>query len=186
MIGILLPLLADLAAGAVPPRCPGSPVYPFRASSEVNVVAAASCATVKEEILSRVEGQGSVWVDPHNNGTYSVESVAGAQIELSRITGRPLGWMGWRFTDRLMLTLWPGGDEVCEIAGCSESQGLSFGDLSTNYCNLRMLYCGSRQGCSPVKHDFTIAEQVAETSIGATTNPTDCLVLVGQSHGGEL
>ena len=48
-------------------------------------------------------------------------------------------------------------------------------DFSTNYCNLRMLYCGSHEGCKPVQKDFAIEETSASPSWGASKNPDDCL-----------
>eukprot|EP00913_Durusdinium_trenchii_P020887 g19625.t1 len=39
-----------------------------------------------------------------------------------------------------------------------EIKVFSLKDFSTNYCNLRNLYCGSEEGCKPVKHDFNNSE----------------------------
>ena len=58
----------------------------------------------------------------------------------------------------MILTLSVAGESSCIVAGCSESQGESYLDFDTNYCNLRVLYCGSADGCKPVQHDFATAE----------------------------
>ena len=43
---------------------------------------------------------------------------------------------------------------------CSESQGPSFCDYSTNYCNIRNLYCNTAEGCKVVHHELTSKEEV--------------------------
>ena len=45
----------------------------------------------------------------------------------------------------------------------------------TNYCNLRMLYCGSADGCKPVLHDLTAVEASVDPSIGAGKDQSACL-----------
>ena len=60
---------------------------------------------------------------------------------------------------------------------CSRSQSSSYGDYGTNYCNLRMLYCGSAAGCKPVLHDFATGPEQTEPFEGATVEPDECLVL---------
>merc|ERR1712178_160438 len=67
-------------------------------------------------------------------------------------------------------------DGGCEIKGCSESQGFSIGDFSTNYCDLRNLYCGSGDGCITVKHDFSSKEDSHDGSIGASHDFSKCIV----------
>ena len=37
---------------------------------------------------------------------------------------------------------------------CSESQITSYIDFSTNFCNIRQLLCGSKEGCKTMNHDF--------------------------------
>mmetsp|Transcript_10854 Transcript_10854/g.33432 ORF Transcript_10854/g.33432 Transcript_10854/m.33432 type:complete len:171 (-) Transcript_10854:780-1292(-) len=151
--------------------CPGS-AFPVHASTKVEAIASASCAVVRNEILSRVAKQGQGWHDPHNNGSYSVIDASREDIlELKRTTG----WPGL-FTDKLNFVL-EAENAVCVVRGCSESQVFSVSDMSTNYCNLRMLYCGKSDGCRPVVTDFTVTERVVMPSIGAGTNKNACLVV---------
>merc|ERR1712224_944159 len=131
------------------------------ASCEVEVAAQAPCAQVKEEMLARVQGQHAKWHDPHNNGTYTVLSDADPNVlEFSRITGNK------KYTDKMTFTLTTAGTG-CQISGCSESQVFSIADFSTNYCNLRMLYCGSAAGCKSVVHDTVATEKSVKPSVGA-------------------
>jgi hypothetical protein len=52
--------------------CPSTPVsFGVACGMRISTVAAASCDDVLAEINARVNGQGSVWHDPHNNGTYT-------------------------------------------------------------------------------------------------------------------
>ena len=81
-----------------------------------------------------------------------------------------------KYTDKLTFTFTAQGGG-CEISGCSESQVTSIADFSTNYCNLRMLYCGSADGCKPVLHDFATTETEVKTSTGATHDLSKCLTM---------
>lgn len=144
--------------------CPGSPAM-MHASCRVNAAAEAPCADVRAEILARVAGQYNKWHDPHNNGTYTLldagaaptDPAASMAITLKRLTGDK------KYTDKMRFILTPtapksGSKEMCSISGCSQSQVFSIADFSTNYCNLRMLYCGDGEGCSPVAHPFEMSE----------------------------
>ena len=130
----------------------------------------APCATAFEEMLARVNGQYGNWHDPHNNGTYSVlASQPPGTLALSRRTG------DGKYTDKLTFTFADASSSTCSIAGCSESQVTSVADFSTNYCNLRMLYCGAVDGCSPVVHDFVSSEEKVQPSVGASSDRKACL-----------
>ncbi len=154
-----------LFAGAAA-KCPGSSAW-IHASCEVTVTAAASCDLVQQEMLARVSGQYAQWHDPHNNGTYStLPSTEGLMFQ--RITGNKM------YTDKIGFDFQSQGDG-CIISGCSESQTTSIGDFSTNYCNMRMLYCGTAEGCKPVVHNFGIQETSVKPSLGAGDDPSACL-----------
>mmetsp|Transcript_30358 Transcript_30358/g.56922 ORF Transcript_30358/g.56922 Transcript_30358/m.56922 type:complete len:352 (+) Transcript_30358:61-1116(+) len=169
---LLLAAAPALAAGSA--SCPGSPMPSLlHASCEVEVKASAPCAAVMAEMEARVAGiRTGTWHDPHNNGNYSVEDKSENVLVLKRVTGNKL------FTDKLMFTLEDGTEgSTCIIQGCSESQVPSFADFSTNYCNLRMLYCGEAEGCTPVLKDFAIAEAAVHPSLGASAKPEQCFNL---------
>jgi len=164
------PLLASLAnrIGSSGVKCPGSAAW-VHASMEVTVSASASCAKVADEIKARVAGQPSAWHDPHNRGTYTLVSSSATDLELTRKTG------DGKYTDKMSLALAPTGADSCTISGCSESQVTSVMDFSTNYCNLRMLYCGTAEGCKPVHADFPVKETKVSPSTGAGKDPSACL-----------
>merc|ERR1712039_762841 len=82
---------------------------------------------------------------------------------------------GMTYTDKVLLTF-TDSDGSCIITGCSESQGTSVGDFSTNYCNIRNLYCSKEEGCSPVKHDFATTERTVSPSFGAGKDRSACVV----------
>lgn len=154
----------------------------MHASCRVNTAAKASCADVRAEMLARVAGQYDSWHDPHNNGTYKLLDAAPAptdasattHLTFSRLTGDK------RYTDKMRFILTPthppsgAKGEMCSISGCSQSQVFSVADFSTNYCNLRMLYCGHAEGCSPVSHPFTMTEFKVDPSFGAGSSLSDC------------
>eukprot|EP00439_Symbiodinium_sp_Y106_P027631 s72_g3.t1 len=163
-------LLALLATAAGAMKCPGSGSW-IHASAEVEAIVDASCADVMEEMKARVQGP---WVDPHNKGTYSLLSESKDELDIQRITGNK------KFTDKITFTFSDfdaqGAKPSCGIHACSESQGFSIGDFSTNYCNIRNLYCGKTDGCAPVKHDFENTEQKVDPSFGAGKDKKACIV----------
>ncbi|CAJ1393614.1 unnamed protein product [Effrenium voratum] len=154
-----------LTLGTAAMKCPGSKSW-IHASAEVEAVADASCDDVMSEMIARVT---SDWKDPHNGGTYSVLSKADGELNLQRVTGNK------KFTDKMTFTFSQEGSQ-CAVNACSESQSFSIGDFSTNYCNLRNLYCGSADGCVTVKHDFTTKESKVDPSFGAGGDKKACIV----------
>merc|ERR1711907_574752 len=61
------------------------------------------------------------------------------------------------------------------IEACSESQVFSIGDGGTNYCDLKMLYCGSKDGCHPVVNDFTVSAETTQKEAQSTVDLGACL-----------
>ena len=72
-------------------------------------------------------------------------------------------------------TLWSTATRICWTFSQSLATRSTFSirDFSTNYCNLRVLYCNSQDGCHPVKFDFDVKEIAVEPSIGAGKNPSE-------------
>merc|ERR1712097_76319 len=102
---------------------------------------------VRSEMSARVSSQYDKWIDPHNNGTYAITDSSDSSLSLTRRTGNG------RYTDKMKFVFKAAGSG-CQVFGCSESQVTSVYDAGTNYCNLRMLYCGSADGCHPVGNDL--------------------------------
>jgi len=137
----------------------------------ISTVAAASCDDVLAEINARVNGQSSVWHDPHNNGTYTKQNYGGS-YSASRRTG------DGKYTDKMIFTLTPtagASSSSCKLEACSRSQVFSLLDMGTNYCNLKMLFCGSADGCKPVKSDFTSSGEKTEKMAESSANLENCL-----------
>jgi len=153
-------------------KCPGSGAIFGHAKTQVTATAKASCVDVKAEIEARAGSK--VWVDPHHGGIYSVISVTDTEIDTKRSTNPKNSPGGITFTDKQTFTL---SDKAgtCEISACSESQGSSLKDFSTNYCDLRNLYCGSADGCTPVVHDFSSTQESVTASSGQS-DFTQCVV----------
>jgi len=133
----------------------------------ITTTAAASCSTVLSEMKARVNGQYGSWHDPHNNGTYSVQTYGGT-FSASRVTGNG------QYTDKMIFTLSGSGD-TCQIEACSRSQVFSVADAGTNYCDLKMLYCGTADGCHPVAHDFTVGAETTQKFSMSTIDMSACL-----------
>lgn len=147
-------------------QCPGSAAWVY-AWAEVDVTTTSDCATAKAEIDARVAGtQDGSWTDPHNGGTYA-ELKDDSYLELSRTTANG------QYTDKMDLTFTDSGSG-CVISGCSESQVTSIADFSTNYCNMRMLYCGTADGCTNVNGDLGASETNVKHSTGASADASDC------------
>merc|ERR1712151_463333 len=154
-------------------KCPGSGSL-VHAWAEVTVKATGSCDTVMAEMKARASDKS--WVDPHNGGIYSVLSSNANELNTQRTTNPQTSVGGKLYTDKQTFTFKSSGDGGCEIQGCSESQGFSIGDFSTNYCDMRNLYCGKADGCSPVLKDFTSEETDSKKSIGAGHDFSKCVV----------
>jgi len=154
-------------------KCPGSGAIFGHAKTQVTATAKASCADVKAEIEARAGAQKG-WVDPHHGGIYSVISSTDTEVDTKRSTNPKNSPGGITFTDKQTFTL---SDKAgtCEISACSESQGSSLKDFSTNYCDLRNLYCGSADGCTSVVNDFSSTQESVTASSGQS-DWTQCVV----------
>merc|ERR1711865_1099717 len=115
-------------------------------------------------------GGESSWFDAHNNGTYSVLKSSDGFVELQRVTGDA------KYTDLINMDFSASGS-ACSVTSCSESQVFSVGDASTNYCNQRLLLCGSAEGCKTAQLDAEYAEGKVTTLSASSTNANDCLAL---------
>ena len=183
--------LASLVHGAY--DCPSSAALLY-ASCRVEATTPASCASVRSEVsqhrasdvvvphfplsrvcspqmLARVVSQPANWRDPHNGGTYTVLDASDPiTLSLQRLTG------DGKYTDKLTFRLEAAAPGGCTLFGCSASQVTSVADFSTNYCNLRMLYCGVEDGCEPVSRNAAFVEVNVSPSFGAGHDPLACLV----------
>merc|ERR1719231_593385 len=146
-------------------QCPGSGAA-IHAGLRMTSTAAADCNTVKAEMQARVNGENG-WYDQHNRGTYSVGSFGG-DFSASRVTGDK------KYTDKMTFTLTDQGGS-CQINACSESQTTSVADFGTNYCNLKLLYCGSDEGCKVANSDFKNSGESTKGSAGAGSGMDNCL-----------
>jgi hypothetical protein len=171
--GVCIVQSAQLQAEVEGYQCPGSGAL-LHASMKVTSVAAASCSDVQSEIEARAN-QENGWVDPHNGGVYSLLSSDSGVINTQRTTNPDTSVGGTLYTDKQTFAL-SDTDGGCQIEACSESQGSSVGDFSTNYCDMRNLYCGSSDGCSPVGKDFTHSESSHKGSVGAGHDAGACIV----------
>jgi len=142
--------------------CPGSPAQTHAQCDMVVTFPSelTNCAVVQTEIVARLKGDNG-WQDPHNQGTYTLlestspSSADGASmVRGSRVTG------DGKYTDQFGFHLVPNKDgKGCEMSGCSESQVFSILDMSTNYCNLRSLYCNTSDGCDVVGTKLVYTEK---------------------------
>merc|ERR1711976_1046404 len=133
---------------------------------ELTTTAAASCSTVSAEINARLAGENG-WYDQHNRGTYTKQNYGG-DVSASRLTG------DGKYTDKMIFSL-TDADGSCTIQACSESQVFSIGDAGTNYCNVKLLVCGSDQGCKVAKNDFTLGSETTSKKAQASVNMGNCL-----------
>merc|ERR1712216_496854 len=87
---------------------------------KLTTTASASCSDVLAEMKARVAGQYAGWHDPHNNGTYTVQSYGG-DFSTSRLSGNK------KYTDKQIFSLTSAG-AGCTIEACSRSQVFSILD----------------------------------------------------------
>merc|ERR1712048_1483909 len=162
-------IFAQMGGVATAMNCPGSSAPLTHCGMELTTSAAASCAVVSEEINARLAGENG-WYDQHNRGTYTKQSYGG-DVSASRLTG------DGKYTDKMIFTLTDEG-ESCKIEACSESQVFSIGDAGTNYCNVKLLVCGSDQGCKVAKNDFTLGSEQTSKKAQASVNMGNCLAAI--------
>jgi len=143
-----------------PISCPGSPSIEHAKCAMDVVFPYTNCDVVQAEIVARMMGVDG-WEDPHNLGSYSPAPIKSGEyisdglrtIWGSRITG------DGKYTDVFGFTLSENeGKDGCRLSACSESQVHSRVDYSTNYCNLRSLYCNTIDGCPIVESDLQYEE----------------------------
>ncbi|KAJ1444357.1 hypothetical protein M885DRAFT_553148 [Pelagophyceae sp. CCMP2097] len=159
-------LAAAATAGAADVACPGSPSWVHAKATVTAKFPTASCADVKAEMLARIHGEGG-WVDPHNGGTYVVTADEAGVLSTSRTTKNK------QYTDK-QTTTFAGTAQGCTLQMCSESQVMSIADFSTNYCNLHVLFCGSKDGCPVAAADLDYTE-TSTKSAGASNDASACI-----------
>eukprot|EP01063_Lacrimia_lanifica_P030414 TRINITY_DN482_c1_g2_i1.p2 TRINITY_DN482_c1_g2~~TRINITY_DN482_c1_g2_i1.p2 ORF type:complete len:171 (+),score=59.24 TRINITY_DN482_c1_g2_i1:65-577(+) len=132
-------------------ECPGSSSF-IHAKCQATAHLAEGCDVATAEIKARIAGAGG-WVDPHNKGTYALVGDESGVITATHATGAAP-----HYVDKLSFVLSAEG-AGCKVEACSESQVFSVLDFSTNYCNLRNLYCGSAENCPTAGHDLTVISE---------------------------
>jgi len=170
--------LAQVAAVAPVERvtynCPGSAARSYAYMEVTAVASSVTCQQVHDEMVGRASGEGG-WVDPHNGGIYDVLSDGSSVIQTSR-TSNPGTAVGGKAYEDLQTFVLSDASHGCQIMSCSESQTSSFSDFSTNYCDIRNLYCGTSDGCTPFEYDFTTQEKSHKKSPGAGHDFSGCVV----------
>merc|ERR1719265_381113 len=144
-------------------KCPSSGSL-IHAGVEVTMVVDASCDRVKAEMLARIKSANG-WTDPHNGGIYSVLSDATNELETQRTTNPKTAIGGKTYTDKQIFTFTAVADDKCQIEACSQSQGMSVYDASTNYCDIHDLYCNDAV-CNPID-SFSVDETKVSPNLGS-------------------
>jgi len=159
-------------ARAASMKCPSSGSR-IHAGVEVTAVADASCKRVKAEVQARISGANG-WTDPHNSGIYSLLSEAENELKTQRTTNPKTSIGGKVYTDKQIFTFTDVDDGKCQIEACSQSQGMSISDASTNYCDIHDLYCNDAV-CSPVDSFNTEETKVTPNFGSGGKDPMACL-----------
>lgn len=159
-------------------QCPGSPAS-NHAWLAMEALVSTTCESTQEEILARVAGQAAgSWDDPHGNGLYSLQSNVSGEIRVDRRSSNG------NYKDFVLLRFSANGDG-CRVGACSESQGGSWADQSTNLCNAWNLLCGLNEQCCSVRFEVTaFSYTIISKSSGAGNDVGVCLGGQGGSGGG--
>mmetsp|Transcript_53663 Transcript_53663/g.81442 ORF Transcript_53663/g.81442 Transcript_53663/m.81442 type:complete len:197 (-) Transcript_53663:115-705(-) len=139
--------------------CRGSAAA-IHAKCQMKITFHAGCDKVKDEVTRRLAGDYG-WKDPHNGGNYKLEQFSDLDRN-SILQGLHVSGNG-DYTDLFEMVFDNGGEtdkgsSLCVVDACSESQATSVLDFSTNYCNLRNLYCSEKEGCPIVEHNLSYVE----------------------------
>lgn len=153
-------------------RCPGSAAS-MHAKCKMRVTfAQQQCARIKTEAKARIAAGPAF--DPHNGGSYSLLAESPSSLSVQRVTGT--GSMT-KYTDLIELSFEYDPEIVgCVLTACSESQGPSYFDFSTNYCNSHVLYCNGAEGCpSILESELMYDELFIDCGAGATHDASKCI-----------
>lgn len=130
---------------------------PVRAGCNITIDFTNSCADVRKEITTRVNGQPTSWHDPHNNGSYTFtikDSKSRFSLERKSGTGSKIV-----YTDSVDFFFEDSQDEKsCHVVASSNSQVFSILDFGTNFCNMNNLYCSDKE-CQPfdvLEYSYTV------------------------------
>eukprot|EP00940_MAST-03C_sp_MAST-3C-sp2_P002953 g2953.t1 len=170
MMKMVVAAIAVVAHAHADDQCPGSGAFLTHAKTKLEVTFGNSCADVRSVIQGRAEGTANgQWVDPHNKGTYTVESSSDSQMALQRETGNK------KYTDKMLFTFTDNGDSSCSVVACSESQVTSVKDFSTNFCNLHDLYCMDA-GCNAIAGatQLSVTNEKIDTCSSGQHSTSDC------------
>ena len=106
--------------------CPGSPVK-VHAKCDMHVEFSNSCNEVVSEITNRITGTNTArWIDPHNNGNYTITNSSSISLQGFRTTANG------KYTDKfdfLFTTSNIDNNNGCIVETCSESQVRSILDF---------------------------------------------------------
>merc|ERR1712154_646282 len=118
------------------------------------------------------------WKDPHNGGTYSMNSKSTDDMLVVDHYGGNFP----HFHDRVDMVFESDrrrvemehtkhkkvkGSSGCRVYGCSNSQGVSAADSSANYCNIRNLYANEKDDkVPPVKTNLNYKEVSKSSQLG--------------------
>merc|ERR1712232_279488 len=153
-------------------ECHGSGSW-IHAGIRLTATAATTCAKVKAEMQTRISGVHG-WKDPHNGGIYTVLSESANQLKTQRTTNPATSVGGKVYTDKQIFTFSDSADGTCEIQACSESQGFSVMDYSTNYCDIHNLYCNDAV-CHPIDSFDTTESNVSPNLGSGGQDPSKCV-----------
>lgn len=160
--------VVGIAAAA---ECPGSGAW-VHSGCTVEATASVSCEKVMAEMVARAQGKGG-WVDPHNAGKYTILEQGSNRLLTQRTTNPKTSVGGKVYTDKQLFNLSPKGDDACDIQACSESQGTSVYDFSTNYCDIHNLYCDDAV-CKPFAGFSTTESNVSPRLGSGGRDPSRC------------
>lgn len=142
--------------------CPGSKAI-LHAGCKISILFRDNCDSVQNEIFKRVYFD---WIDPHNNGSYTMLSQSPDKMSLQRLTGSS---SKTKYTDLIDINFShvTGSVNRCAVHACSQSQSFSYLDFSTNYCNIHNLYCNDLT-CRPftnLVYDETVSTCSASNAL---------------------
>jgi len=126
--------------------------------AEMTVTFTNSCEDVFTELQARAgsTSNGGAWVDPHNEGHYSVDAVEGNMLRTQRWTKK------YKYEDLQTFSLEASSSGGCKMNACSVSQPNSNNSGGTDMCDMQNLFCNSATknsdngvACTPVKFNLS-------------------------------
>lgn len=156
------------------------------AGMRLRAVVESSCSDLLDEVATRVESSAAGTYHDPSGGKYEpvdveIEHVDGSNdtevesgvIDTVRVNVNKNSTTSQRFIFKRS------GVAMCEVSACSRNQFEQAEDDGQNYCALKMMLCGSYDGCAYAKTDIKVVAEQTMPFESAVADIEKCVDITG-------